>query len=94
VEVARQKFNHRRTQTERLSATGPALSQDEIDRLCVALGFDEAPVSTKSSAVAVAFLFGEICGLKRSDMKGSVAHLPRTKNGTKRDVPLSSPFES
>jgi integrase len=74
------------------------ISQDEIDRLCVALGFDEAPVSTKSGAVAVAFLFaietamraGDVCGLKRSDIKGRVAHLPRTKNGTKSDVPLSS----
>ncbi|OEZ60476.1 site-specific integrase [Duganella sp. HH105] len=74
------------------------ISKDEIDRLCVALGFNECPVSTKSGAVAAAFLFaietamraGEICGLKRSDIKGSVAHLPRTKNGTKRDVPLSS----
>ncbi|OFA00166.1 site-specific integrase [Duganella sp. HH101] len=74
------------------------ISQDEIERLCLALGFDEGPVSTKSAAVAVSFLFaietamraGEICGLKRCDIKGSVAHLPRTKNGTKRDVPLSS----
>ncbi len=74
------------------------ISQDEIDRLCVALGFADGPVNTKSGAVAVAFLFaietamraGEICGLKRGDIKGSVAHLPRTKNGTKRDVPLSS----
>jgi integrase len=74
------------------------ISEDEINRLCVALGFDGTPVSTKSGAVAVAFLFaietamraGEICGLSRSDIKGRVAHLPRTKNCTKRDVPLSS----
>lgn len=74
------------------------ISADEIERICVALGFDEGPVISKSGVVAVAFLFaietamraGEICGLKRSDIKGSVAHLARTKNGTKRDVPLSS----
>jgi len=74
------------------------ISQEEIDRLCVALGFDEGPVTTRSGAVGAAFLFaietamraGEICGLKRDDIKGPVAHLPRTKNGTKRDVPLSN----
>ncbi|MYN29212.1 site-specific integrase [Duganella levis] len=74
------------------------ISEDEIDRLCVALGFDEGPVTTRSGTVAVAFLFaietamraGEICGLRRNDLKGRVAHLPRTKNGTKRDVPLST----
>ncbi|MYN42755.1 tyrosine-type recombinase/integrase [Duganella sp. FT109W] len=74
------------------------ISEDEIDRLCVALGFDESPVTTRSGVVAVAFLFaietgmraGEICGLRRDDIKGRVAHLPRTKNGTKRDVPLST----
>ena len=74
------------------------ISEDEIARICVALGFDGAPVTSKNGAVAVAFLFaietamraGEICGLKRSDIKGSVAHLARTKNGSKRDVPLSS----
>lgn len=73
------------------------ISADEIERICVALGFNEAPVNSKSGAVAVAFLFaietamraGEICGLQRSDIKGSVGHLARTKNGTKRDVPLS-----
>lgn len=72
------------------------ITEDEIDRLCLALGFD-GEVTTKSSAIAVAFLFaietamraGEICGLTWSDIDGSVAHLPRTKNGTKRSVPLS-----
>jgi len=71
---------------------------DEIDRITFALGFDGAPVETKSQAVAVAFLFaietamraGEICGLLPEDVTGRVAHLPITKNGTKRDVPLST----
>ena len=72
------------------------ISQDEIDRLCLALGYD-SKVTSKSSAVAAAFLFaietgmraGEICGLTTADISGKVAHLPRTKNGTSRDVPLS-----
>lgn len=72
--------------------------QEEIDRICLACGFAEAePVQTKNQAVAVAFLFavetamraGEICAMMPADVKGAVAHLPRTKNGTKRDVPLS-----
>ena len=73
------------------------ITDDEIERLCLALGFSESPVTTKSGAVAVAFLFaietamraGEICGLKRQDIHGRVAHLSQTKNDTKRDVPLS-----
>jgi integrase len=74
-------------------------TQDEIDRICLACGFDEGPVATKSQAVAVAFLFaietamraGEICKLQPGWIKGPVAHLPAeaNKNGVKRDVPLS-----
>lgn len=75
------------------------ITDDEIDRLCLALGFDESPVTTKNGAVAVAFLFaietamraGEICKLLPEYVVDRVAHLPAsiTKNGTKRDVPLS-----
>jgi len=73
------------------------ISADEIDRLCLALGFDNMPVQNKSQAIAVAFLFaietamraGEICALMPNHVSGNVAHLPMTKNGTKRDVPLS-----
>jgi integrase len=72
---------------------------DEIDRICLACGFDEGPVTTKSQAVAVAFLFaietgmraGEICKLRPEWISENVAHLPASvnKNGFKRDVPLS-----
>lgn len=73
------------------------ISQDEIDRLCLALGYAGA-VTSKSCAVAAAMLFaietamraGEICGLTWDRITGSVAHLPRTKNDTSRDVPLSA----
>jgi len=78
-------------------------TDDEIERICYALGFDlgghEAPASTKSQVVAVMFLFaietamrsGEMCQLEPSWVKGSVAHLPAavTKMRRKRDVPLS-----
>lgn len=76
-------------------------TQDEIERLCAALGIDvdqSEPVETTTQRVGIAFLFaietamraGEICGLKPGHINGRVATLPQTKNGTKRDVPLSS----
>lgn len=74
---------------------------DEIERICFALGFDLAGkehVETISQRIAVAYLFaietamraGEICGLTKHDVSGRVATLSETKNGTKRRVPLSS----
>lgn len=76
-------------------------TQDEIDRLCMALGIEPdqvEPVKTVSQRIGIAFLFaietamraGEICGLLPKDINGPVATLPLTKNGTKRNVPLSS----
>lgn len=72
-------------------------SEEDIDKICQSLGY-AGEVRTKSDLVAVAFLFaletamraGEICGLTRENVAGSVAHLPTSKNGTKRDVPLSA----
>lgn len=76
-------------------------TQDEIERICAALGIDvdqATPVETVSQRVGIAFLFaietamraGEICGLLPEHVKGRVATLVRTKNGTKRNVPLST----
>lgn len=80
---------------------GPApqdrlISQDEIDRICLALAYD-GKITNVSGVVAAAFLFavetgmrsGEILSLTPELINGSVAHLPRTKNDSKRDVPLS-----
>ena len=75
-------------------------SDDEIERICFALGFDQAETelaTTGYQRVAVAFLFaietamraGEICGLVASDIVSRTATLRQTKNGTKRGVPLS-----
>lgn len=72
------------------------ISDDEIERICFALGYS-GEVTNKSEAVAVAFLFaietamraGEICSLTWANVHDDVAHLPLTKNGSKRDVPLS-----
>jgi len=75
-------------------------SDDEIDRICFALGFDQVQIelaTTGYQRTAVAFLFaietamraGEICGLTTADIVGRTATLRQTKNGTKRSVPLS-----
>ena len=40
-------------------------------------------------AIETAMRAGEICSLTRERITGSVAHLPMTKNGRARDVPLS-----
>ncbi|MBU6950924.1 site-specific integrase [Hahella sp. HN01] len=75
------------------------ISDDEIERVCLSLGFvDGVTPETKSQRVAIAFLFaiesgmraGEICGLTWDAVNGNVAYLPKTKNGTSRNVPLSS----
>jgi integrase len=78
-------------------------TDDQIERICFALGVDidtQEPVTTKSGVVAIAFLLaiesamraGEMCKLLPDWVKGNVVHLPAsaTKNGKKRDVPLSS----
>lgn len=75
-------------------------SDDEIERICLALGFDQAQTelaTTGYQRTAVAFLFaietamraGEICGLTATDIVGRTATLQQTKNGSKRAVPLS-----
>jgi integrase len=77
------------------------ISQKEIESILLALGYQEGlPVSLTSQRVAVAFLFaietamrsGEILGLTchTVDLGRRVAHLPLTKNGAARNVPLSS----
>jgi integrase len=77
-------------------------TQDEIDRLCLALGIDSDQVDrveSVSQRVGNAFLFaietamraGEICALIPEYVSGRTSTLPPaiTKNGTKRAVPLS-----
>lgn len=77
------------------------VSDNEIERITLALGYQEGkPVALPSQRIAVAFLLaietamrsGEILGLTSStvDYNRRVAHLPLTKNGGARDVPLST----
>lgn len=76
-------------------------TDDEIERVLLACGWDRyEPASTPRAQVAVAFLLaietamraGEIVGLQphHVDLDRRVAHLPQTKGGVRRDVPLSS----
>lgn len=73
-------------------------TQDQIEKITTALRFDEN-LNTVTSRVGVAFLFaietamraGEIANLtwENISFEKRIAHLPITKNGTSRNVPLS-----
>ncbi len=75
------------------------ITQEEIDEIRFIFEFphEEIEIKQKKQEVCVAFLFaietamrmGEICSLKRENIKGSVAYLCETKNGHARRVPLS-----
>lgn len=76
------------------------VSSDEIERITLALGYEDGrPVVTKSHQIAVAFLLsietamrqGEILGLTpdRINLDDRFVTLPETKNGDRREVPLS-----
>ena len=76
-------------------------TEQEIEDLCKAMLLTEETTKPElvTQRVALALLFaietamraGEICGLTWSDMHLTkrIAHLPITKNGSSRDVPLS-----
>lgn len=76
------------------------ISDDEIERLLFATGYHDNFPETVTSRVGAALLFaietamraGEIIGMTwgNVDPIKRYVHLPKTKNGSKRDVPLSS----
>jgi integrase len=75
------------------------ITQDEIDRLCLAANWDNNVPVNSTQQIIIAFLFaietamraGEIVGLTwdRIYLKDRYLVLTETKNGTKRNVPLS-----
>lgn len=75
------------------------ISQDEIDRLCTASEFENNPPINFTQQIIIAFLIaletamraGEIRGLTwdRVYLTDRYVTLDETKNGTKRNVPLS-----
>jgi integrase len=75
------------------------VSDDELAAVIAALGWkrDRAPETlrqwiawTAAFAVETAMRRGEILGMEWRHVHARHVHLPRTKNGTTRDVPLSS----
>ena len=75
------------------------ISRSEIKTMCRIMGYrtNEMPTS-KTVMAAYAFLLalrtgmraGEICGMKWVHVHTSWVHLPSTKNGTARDVPVGA----
>lgn len=76
------------------------ITDDEVERLCIAMSYEPAKTpTTLTQQVCVAFLFalesamraGEIRGLTwdRVNLKDRYVRLIETKNGGKRNVPLS-----
>lgn len=76
------------------------ISDNEIERILDALGYDGETVTTQRHIIAVAFLFALETAMRQSEIWGltwenvfldkSFVRLQETKNGTKRDVPLST----
>lgn len=74
------------------------IEQDEIERICLALGYqDHLPITTKSQEVAIAFLIGIETAMRAGEIlqapnsrRGRIVTLMDTKNGTARRVPLST----
>ncbi len=73
-------------------------AQAETDALLLVLGYSrDEPPKTKSARVGAAYLFametamraGEICALEWRHVNERHVHLPHTKNGHARDVPLT-----
>lgn len=74
------------------------LNDEELQDLLKALDYEEGkPIKSVKQRTALAVLFaletamrrGEICNLRTDQITGRVARLPKTKNGKRRDVPLS-----
>ena len=74
------------------------ITQSEIEAICYALGYsDSLSVTTKHQEVAVAFQLGIETAMRAGeilsadyDLSRRVARLEMTKNGDRREVPLSS----
>jgi len=73
------------------NARARRVSDAELDAICAATGSAEL-VALIRLAVETAMRRGELCALRweHVDLRACTAHLPHTKNGQARDVPLSS----
>lgn len=75
------------------------MSDDQVDAIVAACGYerwDEPKTALHRTALALLFALetmmraGEICGIERRHVHARHVHLPKTKNGEARDVPLSA----
>lgn len=73
-------------------------TDDQVKAFCISAGYEEGKECiTDTSRVAAALLFGletamrssEICRAVRQDVTDRVLHIPKSKNGSERFVPLS-----
>ena len=70
---------------------------DEIDAISAALDLSSQPWVSDKQITGAAFLFaietamrsGEILGIQNKDVTNRVVHLPETKNGESRNVPMT-----
>ncbi len=74
------------------------ITDEQIRVMLAQLGYEGGPVRSMSQSVAVAMLLaletgmraGELCGLTWADVRGDYVTLLVTKNGKRRDVPLTT----
>lgn len=74
------------------------ITQAEIEAVCRGLGYHGGKPETPAQRVALAFLFaletamrgGEIVRIRPAHVRGMAVHIPKSKNGDARDVPLST----
>jgi integrase len=73
------------------NARNRRVTQEEIEALCAATGSVELGAFIRL-AVETAMRRGELCNLRweHVDLRACTAHLPHTKNGSARTVPLST----
>lgn len=85
------------TRPQKPQARTRVIQDSEIPLLLTALGWQEASPQSSSQMTAWALLFAletamrssEILGLQWEHVRQKTVHLPMTKNGTSRDVPLT-----
>jgi integrase len=87
------------TRPEQNEARTQMFTPDQIERLVYSSGYEyDAPPLTVTARVGAIFLMaletaarsGELVNLTWTHVHPNYIHFPKTKNGTKRDVPLSA----
>ncbi|MCG7869433.1 MAG: site-specific integrase [Candidatus Thiodiazotropha taylori] len=74
------------------------ITDDELERMLIGSGFNYESVTTKTATVGLVMLWaietamraGEICAVTWGDVHDRHVHIPKSKNGFARDIPLSA----